>query len=192
MALFFQSHPDVIIGGNTFRNVPTILQVEDTPLLEVDEFANAGYGLRFPVYNRDGVKVAVIAGNQIHLTEEGRKSNIKPRFEPNLTVCEVNGRSILELRRKDAAALHGWAELYAPGGVLIRAHDSGVSGLLRDGNALAMGDRVMMGAVFDGCKIGIHAHKTGIGLGVGGGSIYIGYLGAPGGAGLNPPAPPEA
>ena len=24
--LVFQSHPDVVIGGNTFRKVPTILQ----------------------------------------------------------------------------------------------------------------------------------------------------------------------
>lgn len=39
----FQSHPDVIIGSNIFRNGSTMLQYDDAPLLEVGKFEPAGY-----------------------------------------------------------------------------------------------------------------------------------------------------
>ena len=158
----FQSHPDVMIAGNTFRNVPTILQFEDTPMLEVGQFEPAGYGVRFPVYDADGRKLAVVSGNQIHLTEDGRNSNIVRKCDPNLTVCEVDGKPILELRREGAAALRGWAELYAPEGVLIKAHHTGVTGLLRDGGkALVAGGMVIQGCEFSNIKVGIHLHRPG-------------------------------
>ncbi|MGO9108717.1 MAG: hypothetical protein ACLP9L_05745 [Thermoguttaceae bacterium] len=163
MEIFFQSHPDVIIGGNTFRNVKTILQFENIPLLEVGRFEPAGYSERFPVFNMDGVKVAVVVGRQIHLTEEGSKARIVRRCEPNLSVCELEGKPILELRRNGPTALRGWAELYAPEGLLIRALDSGVAALLSGGNALQIGGMVFMDSFFDGCPIGIHIGKSGHG-----------------------------
>ena len=173
--IFFQSHPDVTIGGNVFRNTPVILQFEQTPLLEVVKFEPAGYSARFPIYHSDGTRLAVVAGNQIHLTKDGEKSNIKRRCEPDLTVCELGGKPILELRRKGAAALHGWAELYAPDGVLIKATDSEVSGLLRSGEAMVFGGMVLRDSFFDGCRIGIHFSKNGCGVGLGG-SVMIGHM----------------
>lgn len=50
-AITFQAHPDVIIGSNTFRNVPTILRYEETPLLEVGKFEPAAYAARFAVFD---------------------------------------------------------------------------------------------------------------------------------------------
>ena len=167
MEITFQSHPEVSLGGNTFLNTPTILQFEDIPLLEVGQYENAGYTTRFPVYHNDGNKIAVVVGSRIHLTAEGKNANIKPRFQPDLTVFELEGKPILELRRKGAAAFSGWAELYAPEGILIRAFDSSISGLLRGGDALQLGGMTLMGNTFAGCRIGVHITHDHISIGVG-------------------------
>ena len=181
--IIFQEHPDVTLGTCVFRNVPTILQFEDTPMLEVGKFEGAGYRTRFPVFHSDGTQIAVVKGSQIYITDEGRKASIKTRFEPNLTVCELEGKPILELRRKGATALHGWAELYAPGGVLIRASSSEVSGLLRDGGQLNVGGFTLQGCTFDGCAVGIHVMHDKIRIGAGG-TVKAQYIGP---AGSQPP-----
>jgi hypothetical protein len=83
MELIYQNHPSVVIATNTFVNVPTIIQFEDVPLLEVGKFADAGYTTRLAVYHNDGTKIAVVKGSRIFLTEEGKKANLTP--EPNRT-----------------------------------------------------------------------------------------------------------
>ena len=98
---------------------------------------------------------------------KGKKANIVTRHEPNLIVCEVEGKPILELRKNGACAVCGWAELYAPEGVLIRALDSGVSGFLRGGDAMIVSGVQMQNILFKDHQIGIHITRQGIGLGVG-------------------------
>lgn len=182
--IIFQSHPDVILAGNTFRNVRTIIQVENAPLLEVGKFLPAGYGTRFPVFNSDGVKLAVVVANQIQLTAEGKKANLRCRHEPGLTVCELEGKPILELRREGAAALHGWAELYAPEGVLVKAHDSGISGVLRGGgDILAVGPVAMRNMIFEDFDVALRISDGQIairGPGVMRGGPGGGFMGSPG------------
>lgn len=176
MDVYFQEHPDVIIGTTTFRNVPTILQYEDTQLLEVAKDADAGYETRFPVFHEDGTPLAVVRGARIIPTDEGRKANIKMRHLPDLTVCELEGKPILEMRRIGAAALKGWAELYAPEGVLVKANNEEASALYRNRDLIKVGPGWLSGSTFDGCKIGIHIQSHSIQLGTGGGSVYIGRL----------------
>jgi hypothetical protein len=72
----------------------------------------------------------------------------------------------MELRREGSSALKGWAEIYAPEGVFIKAADAGVAGLLRDGEPLQLGGFVIEGCTFEGCRIGIHARRSGISIGV--------------------------
>lgn len=167
MDLVFQSHPDVIIGSNTFRNVPTILQYADTPLIEVGKFEPAGYTTKFAVYHNDGTRVAIVKGSQIHLTPEGEKSSVRLRHEPNLTVCEFEGKPIYELRRDGAAALKGWAELYAPEGVLIKANSAETSAMLRTGDPLAIDGMTLKNCEFINTAIGILVTREEIRLGVG-------------------------
>jgi hypothetical protein len=177
MDIIFQTHPDIVIAGNTFRNVRTIIQFEDVPLLEVDNIVPAGFTTQFAVYNSDGIKIAKVKGSQIYPTEN-IKAKLTDRHEPNLTVFELDGKPILELRRLGAAAIHGWAELYTPTGTLIKANDNGVSGLLRSGgDVLVMGNKVLKDSLFENCDIGIHVRQNSITLGEGGGSVHIGYLG---------------
>jgi hypothetical protein len=61
--------------------------------------------------------------------------------------------------------MKGWAELFTPNGILIKAFDSGVTGLLHGGELLTAGPISMKGAEFDSCQIGIHVKQTGIVIG---------------------------
>lgn len=176
MEVHFQTHPDVQIGSNTFKNVPIILQFEDTPLLEVGKFVEAGYQTRFSVFNADGIHVAVVVGSQIRLTKEGKNARITQRFEPNLTVCELEGKPILEMKRIGAIALKGWAELYTPTGALIKVHDSGVSGLLKGGGSLVVGGICMEDSILENFKIGVQIKSGVVYFGVGGGSMKVGRM----------------
>jgi hypothetical protein len=173
----FNEHPDVIIGTNTFRNVPTILQFEGTPLIEVEKSEPAGYRIKYAVYNRDGIQIAVVKGAQMYRTAEGAAANIKLRHEPNLTACELDDKTILELHRHGASALKGWAELYAPEGVLVKANDAGASAMLRNGDFLPLpGGGYLRNSVFDGCKIGILATRQSLTVGVQCKSTFIGQM----------------
>lgn len=177
MELYYTQHPDVIVGGNTFRKVKTILQWEDIPLLEVIKEADASYGIRLNVYHTDGTKIAVVKDNQIHLTAQGKAGQIKQRFEPNLTVCELEGKPILELRRQGACALKAEAELNAPGGYLVRASDTEVGSLLQRGRTLKFSGWTMQGVIFTGCEIGIHLFRNGaISMSGPGGSMEVGFM----------------
>ena len=102
--VIFQHHPVVAICGNRFY-CPTIIQWEDTPLMEVGKFEPAGYTTKFAIYNSDGAQIAVVKGCQVYPTKAGKDAAIKPRYEPNLTVCEVDGKTIFELRRTGPTAL---------------------------------------------------------------------------------------
>lgn len=166
MDLVFQQSPDVVIATNTFRNVPTILQYEETPLIEVGKFAEAGYTTRFSIFHNDGTKIAVVDGSRIRLTPEGDKANIRRREEQNLVVCELDGKPIIEMRHTSPHSLRGWAELHAPGGVFIKALDAGVTGIRQDGSAITLGGMTMTGCTFINNRIGIHVRHDGIHLGV--------------------------
>ncbi|MGD0387471.1 MAG: hypothetical protein ABSC42_00840 [Tepidisphaeraceae bacterium] len=160
MEIIYQEHPVVTIATNHFVAVPIIIQFEQTPLLEVGKFEPAGYTTRFPVYHSDGTRLAIVNGCRIHPTDDGKKADIKVRQQPELSVFELEGKPILELRRDGPAALKGWAELWAPEGVLVKAHDSGVSGLLRTGaDALMIGNSVFHNCGISGWKIGIHIFR---------------------------------
>jgi hypothetical protein len=170
MEVVYQSHPDITIGATTFRNVPTIIQFEDMPLMEVGRFVDAGFTTKFHIFHSDGTDLAVVKGAQIYETAAGKLTKIHLRHEPNLTVCELEGRPLFELRRRGAASLNGWAELYAPEGVLVKTADANISAML--GNTeddLVINEDFSMGeGICDGAKIGIqYLRDKGIRLGLG-------------------------
>lgn len=155
MEVIFQQQPDLWIGNCVFRNTPTIIQWKDTPILEVGKFVDAGFTTKFAVFHSDGTQIAVVKGSQIYPTEAGKKAKITPRYFPNLTAFELEGKTILELRRDSAAALRGWAELYAPEGVLIKSTAPPLSQLTNEYGSLLIGGFQVMDAEFE-APIGIH------------------------------------
>lgn len=166
MQVVYSEHPVVEVGTNKFVNCPVILQYNDIPLLEVGKFVDAGYTIRFPVYNESGIKIGKVVGSQFYPTEEAEQARIQVRHEPNLTAFHLDGKPILELHRKGAAALHGWAELYAPGGVLIRATTEHAYELLRNDSPLKIRSVLFQDNTFDGVKIGIKYTDDSIHVGI--------------------------
>ncbi len=155
--VFFES-PEVEYAGNFFLNVPVILEYDDTPLIEVVQEQAAGYTTQFQIFNKDGIYIAKVKGSQVYMTEDGSKSNLKLRHPEKMTVCELDGQTIFEIRRKDAAAFKTQAELFTPDGRFMKSNEHGAPGSLisSDGTALSVGTNIMVGCRFENCRVGIH------------------------------------
>ena len=78
---------------------------------------------------------------------------------------ELEGQTIIELRRDGAAGIKGWAELYAPGGVLVKAVDSGIFALDHDKTPMKIGTIVISGNRIVNARIGVHITRTGFTIG---------------------------
>ena len=166
--LIFNSIPSFTIATNTFVNCPIILQYDDTPLIQVVQNVDASFTTEIDIFHDDGTFLAKAKGTQLYPTDDGKKAGVTLRHPDKLTVCELNGQTLFELERQQAAALKGSAELYTPNGGFIRAVDSGVAGHVmerRDGAHLEIGGMHMSGNTFQ-CRVGIHIKSDGsIGLG---------------------------
>lgn len=161
--LLFLNSPAVEFGSNTFINVPTILQYDDTPLIEVAQVRPAGFTSQFSIYNRDGVYIAKVKGSQVYLTEMGSNSNLKLRYPANMTVCELDGQTLFEIHRKDAASLRMEAELFTPDGRFMKVNEQKFPANLVDANSssLTIGGNMMMGCTFSNCRVGILIRSDG-------------------------------
>ena len=118
--LVFQESPRIELASNSFQDVPTILQYEDIPLIEVVRTESAGYTTQISIYHSDGTFLARVKGAQMYRTAEGEKAGVSMRHPGLLTVCEMNGKPIFELKREQAAALKLSAELYTNDGIFIK------------------------------------------------------------------------
>ena len=166
--LVFQQSPLVEYASNYFLNVPIILQYDETPLIEVVREQAAGFTTQFKIYNQDGIYIAKVKGTQIYPTKEGTQSDIKLRHFDRVTACELEGKTLFEIRRKKAAALKTEAELYTPEGCFLKSNEYKMpSELIKsDKTALRIGGAVMVGNQFIDCRIGIHIKSDGS-LGIG-------------------------
>jgi len=166
--LIYQQHPVVEIATNKFIDVPNIIQYESTPLIEVVREITAGYTTRIPIYHRDGTYLAKVVGSQIFLTEDGKKAGVVLRHPPQMTVCELEGKTLFELTRTGPAALKTQAELYTPDGLFIRASDKelaeyaigeGKKEIRLEGGGVTLR---MSGSTIRGFRIGIFFSKSGV------------------------------
>ena len=71
--LIYTDVPAVMLASNTYIRVPTILQIDDTPLIEVVNAQTAGFTARIPIYYSDGTYLAKIVGSRIVLTDARMK-----------------------------------------------------------------------------------------------------------------------
>jgi hypothetical protein len=118
--LVFSKSTSITFALNTFINVPVILQYEDTPLIEVIKYAKTTFTTRFPIYNQDGIYIAKVVGSRLFPTEEGKISGLTLRYPRNMTVCELNGKTLFEIKRNGPTALSLSAELFTKDGAFIR------------------------------------------------------------------------
>ncbi len=157
-SLVFVESPEVEYGGNFFKDVPVILEYDDTPLIEVVHEQSVGYTTEFKIFNKDGIYFAKAKGSRLFLTKDGAKSNLKMRYPDKMTICELDGQTLFEVRRKDAAALKTEAELFAPDGRFMKSNEYGAPSCLvaRDGSYLSIGGITMIGCRMEKCRVGIH------------------------------------
>ncbi len=159
--LLFSETTKITIATNTFINVQVILQYDDTPLIEVVRFEQAGFTTQIPIYHSDGTYLAKVVGSQLYLTQDGRKAGVTLEYPDKMTVCKIDGRVAFEIRREDAAALKTAAELFAPDGYFVRATDSGLGLLNSSGDAIQIGGLTMSGSTISGFRVGIKIDSKG-------------------------------
>ena len=168
-SLIFNEEPTIHVASNRFIGIPTILMFEDTPLLEVEQIPEAGFTTKYSIYHSDGTYLAKVVGSRLFLTKDGDKAGLTLRHPAGMTVCELAGKTLFEIRRLEAAALKTEAELYSPAGTFIRASDAGLDWfkLVAGQDALKIGGLTVRGNTFTGWDVGIRVHADGrVGLGV--------------------------
>ena len=168
--LIFTESSSIRFATNTFVNVPTILQYESTPLIEAMREANVGFSMNVSIYHSDGTYLANAKGPRLYPTEAGKKASIKVRELPDRKICELEGRTIFELRKTQP----GWeveSELFTPDGVFIRTGPEWLPELSKNGQPLSVllkseqpfqaGKAVIQGIGFRNWRIGILLKKNG-------------------------------
>ena len=156
--------PIIEIATNIFANVPIILQYDETPLIEVVREMNVGFNIQISIYHNDGTYLAKVKGSQIYLTDDGKKAGVTLRYPDKITVCEVAGRTVFEIKRKEAATLKTQAELYTSDAAFIKCSNTDMAGyVLGDDNKHLSLRRsnIIRGCMVTGCRIGIHIRKDG-------------------------------
>lgn len=114
----------VIIGGNTYINVPNIVVYKETPLFALKRQESDGMlGIDFDLFNNKGKRVATIRHNHI---VQGNLDDYEFIREVNryAVVEKATDRVILDIRRRSDAApaeLLVSVKLYTPDGFLFDA-----------------------------------------------------------------------
>jgi hypothetical protein len=162
MKLIYQHSPTVNFATNIFIDVPVVLQFDDTPLISVVKEQSLGYTTEIPIYHTDGTYLAKVNGTRIFRTEAGEKAGVVMRQLPNLTVCEVAGKTAFEVHHQKGDAFRLNAELFTPAGYFVKMADAPLPHLLKaDGQELKVGGIRMIGNTFKGCRIGVWIKSNG-------------------------------
>lgn len=160
--LIYQSTPTVKLASNTFINVPTVLQFDDTPLVSVVKEESLGFTTEIPIYHSDGTYLAKVRGTRVYPTKEGEKAGVAVRRLHLLWVCTIGGRTAFEILQEPGDAFRTHAELHTPNGYFVKVADEPKAGLCSaSGEELKVGGMTMTGSVVQGFRIGVWLHSDG-------------------------------
>jgi hypothetical protein len=135
-------------------------------LIQIVKTQEAGFSTEIPIFHSDGTYLAKVVGSRIFPTPEGEKAGVTLRHPDLMTVCELNGRTLFEIKRTSAASLKAAAELYTPPGYFVKYMSNTPSLLKSDGSSLQIGGIVMTGCSFSGVRIGVWLKSDGsVGIG---------------------------
>lgn len=166
-SLTFSESPTVLFGGNKFINIPVILKYEAENLIEVVKELGVGFETKIPIFHSDGTKLAIVKGNRIYKTEDGKKAGLDFDSQEKITYCNLNGKTIFELRHEIGELFKLDAELYTNDGVFLKSSDSPIPELIdSSGNEIKIGGLSMTGNTFKGGSIGIWINGGNISIGV--------------------------
>lgn len=160
--LIYQTAPQVTLATNQFVNVPIILQYDDTPLISVVREQSLGFTTEIPIFHADGTYLAKVNGTRIYPTGDGEKAGIKMRSPKDMTVCEMDGKTLFEIHHQQGDAFRANAELFTPSGCFVKINDAPLPEVIKNnGAALQIGGIRMSGNMFSGCRIGIWLKSDG-------------------------------
>lgn len=160
--LIYQPTRVVVVATNVFIDVPTILQYEQTPLIEMAEEVKLGYTTSFTVYNSDGTKIAKVQGTRIFSTDEGKDSGLEISKYCDTTEVKLNGASIIEIQHHKGEAFRIFADLFTPNGHLVRVNKNPRPELIdASGNAIKVGGAIFSSNTIAGARIGILVNSDG-------------------------------
>lgn len=160
--LIYQNAPKVTLATNQFVNVPIILQFDDTPLIQIIKEEALGFTTEIPIYHPDGAYLAKIKGTRVYPTEDGKKVGIEMRHPKDMTVCEMEGKTLFEIYHESGDAFRTHAELYTPNGFFVKSTDKPLPELIStDGSILKVGGISMSRCVISGMRIGIWLKSDG-------------------------------
>jgi len=167
--LIYHPTASVTFATNTFVNVPTIFQFDETPLVSVVRKEKLGYTTEFPIYHADGTYLAKVTGTRVYATGDGVAAGVTIRELPQMWVCTVNGRTAFEVHHQAGEGFRVQAELHTPTGCLVKVEDGPKPQLFSaSGQALQVGGVTMVGNMFQNCRIGVLMRSDGsIAIGVG-------------------------
>ena len=129
----------VIIGGNTYINVPNIVVYKGQPLFVLRRReSDSQLGIDFDIFEKSGNRIATVRGNRI--VQGNEDDYVIVREANRYTVTEkATGREICDIRRR-AEARHSELEvsvkLYTADGFLFDAtpEETNLPGLTLRGN----------------------------------------------------------
>jgi hypothetical protein len=159
--LTYQTSPIVVFATNTFINVPTILQFDDTPLISVIREEQLTYTTEIPIFHSDGTYLAKINGTRIYKTAAGEKSGLEIRKTADTWVCSRDGRIVFEIRHSAGDAFRMAAELYTPTGYFVKSTDKLPELIRPTGEALKVGGMTMTNCKFANLRIGVLLRSDG-------------------------------
>ena len=160
--LIYQTTPRVTFATNTFINVPIIFQYDDTPLISIVKEQSLRFTTEIPIYHADGTYLAKVIGTRVYATEDGKKAGIAMRSLKDLTVCEMDGKTLFEIYHQQGDAFRAHAELHTPTGYFVKSADKPIPQVIQaDGQALQIGGVVMSHNTFSGYRIGLWLKSDG-------------------------------
>ena len=160
--LRFEQLPTIVVATNTFINIPIIIQYEDTPMLKLVKAADASYTTVIPIYNSDGIKLAVAIGTQLYPTQAGQRAKVTLRREANRTICFIGNTLAFELERENPAAMKMRAELFTNDGSFLKWDADDISGyVLNKSDTIRIARCIFRGCTFGNHRIAFHVKKDG-------------------------------
>ena len=164
--LIYSQHPEVTIATNKFINVPTILQYEETPLIQIVKDKNT-YGLEIPIYDLSGNYLAKVKGARIFPINKIDSENLSVLHKKDKWICTHGKREIFEITYQGSAAISLKANLYTPDGAFISSDPEQLPKLFFNDHEITLKGNKFQNCTFNNVKVGFLLKKDGsISIGV--------------------------
>ena len=147
----------VVIGGNTYINVPSVVAYKGERLFGLKREENGELGIYFEIHDAQGNKVGSVKRNEIYVADKSLYA-IEGTADTYVLKERSSGNIICEIKKRMAAVpaeLEVAVRLYTPDGFLFEATPTRTN----------IGGVQLQGNVFRNCAVGIGIGERGTTVG---------------------------